>query len=468
MTKATGSFEALAAREGGLQHRLSSAQLAMIAIGSAIGTGLFLGSGAAIQLAGPGVIASYAIGALIALLLMGCLAEMVVAHPTTGSFGAYAEHYVSPLAGFLVRYAYWAAVVFVIGAEVTAVAVYMAYWFPGVPAWVWIVGFSAVLVWINASSVEVFGVAEYWCSMIKVVAIVAFLAVASYAIHRAPEGGSIGFHNYVDMGGFLPNGWHGVWFGAVVSIFSFFGIELIAVAAGEAREPEAAATRAFRSTLFRLVFFYLCTLALMLAVVPWQQAGTGKSPFVRVMEILGIAGGAGVMNFVVLTAALSSMNAQLYVSTRMLFSLARGGQAPRALGVVSQRGVPLRALAVSSSGAALAAVLSVVLPGHSFLLMMALAMFGALFTWLVIFITHLRFRRAAEREGRTLRFRMWGFPVLTVIGAIAMAVIIVSTAWMADFRMTLVVGVPFLLVMTLVFRQARLGVSPARQPSARS
>jgi L-asparagine transporter-like permease len=455
MDKATGSFEALAAREGGLQQRLSSAQLTMIAIGSAIGTGLFLGSGAAIQVAGPGVLVSYAIGAVIALLLMGCLAEMVVAHPTTGSFGAYAEHYVSPLAGFLVRYAYWAAVVFVIGAEVTAVAVYMAYWFPGVPAWMWIVGFSAVLVWINASSVDVFGVAEYWCSMIKVVAIVVFLVVASYAIHRAPEGGPIGFHNYVDAGGFLPHGVPGVWYGAVISIFSFFGIELIAVAAGEAREPEAAATRAFRSTLFRLVFFYLCTLALMLAVVPWQEAGTGQSPFVRVMQILGTSSGAGLMNFVVLTAALSSMNAQLYVSTRMLFSLARGGQAPRALGVANRRGVPVRALAVSSSGAALAPVMSVVLPGHSFLLMMSLAMFGALFTWLVIFVTHLRFRRAVEREGRTLRFRMWGFPVFTVVGAVAMAAIIVTTAWMPDFRMTLVAGVPFLIVLTGVYRWLR-------------
>ena len=455
MDKATGSFEARAAREGGLQQRLSSAQLTMIAIGSAIGTGLFLGSGAAIQVAGPGVLVSYAIGAVIALLLMGCLAEMVVAHPTTGSFGAYAEHYVSPLAGFLVRYAYWAAVVFVIGAEVTAVAVYMAYWFPGVPAWMWIVGFSAVLVWINASSVDVFGVAEYWCSMIKVVAIVVFLVVASYAIHRAPEGGPIGFHNYVDAGGFLPHGVPGVWYGAVISIFSFFGIELIAVAAGEAREPEAAATRAFRSTLFRLVFFYLCTLALMLAVVPWQEAGTGQSPFVRVMQILGTSSGAGLMNFVVLTAALSSMNAQLYVSTRMLFSLARGGQAPRALGVANRRGVPERALAVSSSGAALAPVMSVVLPGHSFLLMMSLAMFGALFTWLVIFVTHLRFRRAVEREGRTLRFRMWGFPVFTVVGAVAMAAIIVTTAWMPDFRMTLVAGVPFLIVLTGVYRWLR-------------
>jgi L-asparagine transporter-like permease len=259
----------------------------------------------------------------------------------------------------------------------------------------------------------------------------------------------------VDAGGFLPHGVPGVWYGAVISIFSFFGIELIAVAAGEAREPEAAATRAFRSTLFRLVFFYLCTLALMLAVVPWQEAGTGQSPFVRVMQILGTSSGAGLMNFVVLTAALSSMNAQLYVSTRMLFSLARGGQAPRALGVANRRGVPERALAVSSSGAALAPVMSVVLPGHSFLLMMSLAMFGALFTWLVIFVTHLRFRRAVEREGRTLRFRMWGFPVFTVVGAVAMAAIIVTTAWMPDFRMTLVAGVPFLIVLTGVYRWLR-------------
>ena len=185
--------------QGGLRRSLTSGQLSMIAIGGAIGTGLFLGSGFAIGLAGPSVLVSYAIGGLITLLLMGCLAEMTVAHPTTGSFGDYAERYLGPLAGFLVRYAYWSAIVLAVGTEVTAVALYMAYWLPDVPGWYWIVGFSAALVGINMASVRVFGTVEYIFSSLKIVAIVAFLIVGSVILFRAPAGSGRGIANYTAM-----------------------------------------------------------------------------------------------------------------------------------------------------------------------------------------------------------------------------------------------------------------------------
>jgi amino acid transporter, AAT family len=207
----------------------------MIAIGGAIGTGLFLGSGFAISIAGPGVVLSYAIGALIALLLMGCLAEMTITHPTSGSFGAWAEYYVSPLAGFLVRYAYWSAIVLAVGTEVTAIAVYMRYWYPHVPGWIWILAFSAVLIGINAVNVTLFGAVEYCFSTLKIVAILAFIVLGCWFVFRG-----IGFGNYTAHGGVLPNGVWGMWVAVLVAIFSYFSIEMIAVAAGEARDPQRA------------------------------------------------------------------------------------------------------------------------------------------------------------------------------------------------------------------------------------
>src|SRR5579871_3155081 len=329
----TDSIETIVGRESGLHKGLTSRKISMIAIGGAIGTGLFLGSGFAISTAGPSVLISYAIGALIALLLMGCLAEMTIAHPTTGSFGTYAEQYLGPLAGYLVRSLYWMSVVLGVGTEITAVALYMKFWFPAQPGWLWILLFSGTLIGINASSVKSFGSVEYGFSFIKVAAIVGFILVAGYVVLVAPPDalqatGSVGFHNYTAVGGFFPHGFSGTWVATIMAVFSYLSIEMIAIAAGEAAEPRVAITRAFRSTVFRLVLFYLLTLALMLAVVPWTQAGSSESPFVTVMRALGIPAAAGIMNFVVLIAALSAMNSQLYVTTRMLFSMSRAGYAP--------------------------------------------------------------------------------------------------------------------------------------------
>jgi amino acid transporter, AAT family len=445
------SFDKIAEREGGLRRGLGSAQLSMIAIGGAIGTGLFLGSGFAIGFAGPSVLVSYAIGAVIALLLMGCLAEMTVAHPVAGSFGAWAEYYIGARAGFLVRYAYWTCIVFAVGTEVTAIAVYMRFWWPGVPGWVWIVGFSAVLIAVNALNVGVFGVIEYSFSALKVTAILAFIALAGWFVWAAPASGGVGFANYASHGGFFPKGLWGCWAGVIVALFSYFSIEMIAVAAGEAKDPQRAVTQAFRATIVRLILFYLLTLALMLAVVPWVglASSTAESPFVKVMAATHIPHAAGVVNFVILVAALSAMNSQLYISTRMMFSLSRAGFAPARLGALSARGVPVWALLLSTLGIALATVLYVLYPDAAFTLMMAISMFGAMFVWMMVFVTHLYFRRA-HRE--TLAFRMPGYPFTSALGIVLMAAALVTTLFTREFRMTLVYGVPFLLVLVVVYQ----------------
>jgi L-asparagine transporter-like permease len=447
-------FSAIIQRESGLRRSLTARKLSMIAIGGAIGTGLFLGSGFAIGTAGPSVLVSYAIGALIALMLMGCLAEMTVTHPTTGSFGTYAEYYLSPLAGFMVRYAYWTCIVLAVGTEVTAIALYMKFWFPSVPGWLWIALFSGSLITVNALSVSTFGTVEYWFSLLKITAIIAFILLAGFLVARGNPvtAGSIGFRNYTAYGGFLPHGFSGMWVAVIMAIFSFLSIEMIAVAAGEAAQPEVAITRAFFSTVVRLVLFYLLTLALMLAVLPWNLAGSAKSPFVMVMEALHVPAAGGVMNFVILIAALSAMNSQLYISTRMMFSLSRAGQAPKGLGALTPKGIPFNALLVSTSGIAVATVLSVVSPGRAFLMMVGVSVFGAMFTWMMIFVTHFYFRRARAREGGApARFRMWGFPLTTLLGAGLMAALLLTTAFTEAFRMTLVFGLPYLGLLAVIY-----------------
>jgi L-asparagine transporter-like permease len=347
-----------------------------------------------------------------------------------------------------------------VGTEVTAVALYMKFWFPAAPGWIWIVGFSGLLITVNAFSVSTFGTVEYWFSLIKIAAIVCFILLAGYLLAQ----GSVGLRNYTAFGGFLPHGFSGMWIAVIMAIFSYLSIEMIAVAAGEAAQPEVAITQAFFSTVVRLVLFYLLTLALMLAVLPWTQAGSAKSPFVMVMEALRVPAAGGLMNFVILIAALSAMNSQLYISTRMMFSLSRAGQAPRALGRLTSKGVPFNALWVSTSGVALAALLSVISPGRAFLMMVGVSVFGAMFTWMMIFVTHFYFRRARARAGNPpARFRMWGFPVTTLLGAALMAALLITTAFTDAFRMTLVFGLPYLALLAFIFRwrYRKSAVAPA-------
>jgi amino acid transporter, AAT family len=315
--------------------------------------------------------------------------------------------------------------------------------------------------------VDLFGAVEYWLSAIKITAIIVFILLAGYVIWRAPAAAAgaatPGFHNYLDHGGFFPHGVWGAWTAVIVAIFSYLSIEMIAVAAAEAADPQQAVMRAFRSTVLRLVLFYLVTLALVLAIMPWTAAGIEESPFVKVLRTLAIPGAAGLFNGVILVAALSAMNSQLYITTRMMFSLSRARDAPRALGDLSARGVPVRALLLSGSGSAVAAVLSVVAPKSAFILMVSISAFGAMFTWMMIFVTHYRFRRA--RHGQPAPgFQMVGFPFTTILGAALMAAVLLTTAFTAAFRMTLVFGLPFLAVLSLVYRYrlrraSRVGVA---------
>jgi AAT family amino acid transporter len=454
-----------------LTRGLSSGQLSMIAIGGAIGTGLFLGSSLAVHLAGPGVIFSYLIGALIALLLMGALSEMAVAHPTAGSFGVYAELYVNRWAGFVIRYTYWAVECIAIGGEAVAIAIYCQWWFPNTPKWMWTVAFSLALLYVNARSVGSFGTFEYWFAMIKVVAIILFIVFGAamlfgFGLFGFGPSPAIGFTNYTAFGGLLPAGWKGVWMAMVFVIFSYIGTEVVAVTAGEARDPAKAIPRAMRSMLSRLVLFYIGAIVVLLGIVPWNQiqpgAGVTASPFVRVFQLIGIPAAGHLVNFVVITAAASSMNCNLYLASRTMFSLSRGGYAPALLGQLSKRGVPTNALLISAAGLAIASVVALFYPDSAYVYLFGVSLFGALFVWLMIFVTHLYFRPRWEALGRPrLPVRMIGYPYTSLLGAALLAAILITTWWVEGMRITLIAGIPWLVVVSVVYFLVRRKFSHA-------
>jgi AAT family amino acid transporter len=442
------------ASEHGLARKLSERQMSMIAIGGAIGTGLFLGSALAVRTAGPGVILSYIFAAIVALLLMYCLCEMAVVHPTAGSFGVYADLYLSPWAGFVVRYTYWAAQAIAIGGEAVAAGIYTQWWFPRTPAWMWVIVYAAVLVFVNARSVGAFGSFEYWFSMIKVSAIVVFILLGAAVLLGVHQGRPIGLENFRAHGGFLPHGWTGVVLALSFVIFSFIGTEIVAVTAGEAKDPARSVPRAMRSMLLRLVIFYVGAIAILVGVIPWTQIQPGESvtvsPFVRVFDVMHVPAAAHIVNFVVLTAALSGMNCSLYLATRMMFSLARAGYAPAALGRVSHKGAPIPALLVSTVGLAIATAIAIAFPNSAYVYMLGIALFGALFVWFMIFVTHLSFRRH-ERGVRDLPVRMPLFPLTTIMGALAVLGITASTWWVDGMRVTLEAGLPWLVMLSVAY-----------------
>jgi L-asparagine transporter-like permease len=286
--------------------------------------------------------------------------------------------------------------------------------------------------------------------MLKVVTIVLFLILGA-ALLLGIGFPRLGGSNYVAHGGFLPNGWTGVGLGVAMAVFSYLGLEIVALTSGEAKDPAVALPRAMRWTLARLGIFYIGGLAVVVGVVPWKQVGLGESPFVRVFEAAGIPAAAGVMNFVVLTAALSSVNCNLYLTARMLFSLARGGYAPAALGRLSKRGTPIVALLASSVGMIAALFLEHWYQGGAYVYMLGTAFFGGIFVWLMIFVTHLAFRRrTASWPQPPVRFAPRG-PWSSLLGGIALGAVLVSTWWVPGLRITLTAGLPWLLFISLCY-----------------
>lgn len=437
----------------GLRRDLSGRQVGMIALGGAIGTGLFLGSGLAISVAGPAVIVAYVVAALAALALAYALAEMIVVHPEAGGFGAIAHRYLGGFASFVQRWMYWAAQVVNLGSEVVAAGIYVRFWYPELPLWVPVVVFSVLMLGVNAVAVRFFGEFEYWFAMVKVVTIVVFVLLGlTYLFLGLPGHAPIGLGT-LTRDGFLPNGIGAVWLALTAVTFSYLGTEAVAMTAAESRDPARDVPRAARNMVVRLALFYVLAVFVVVAILPWNQGSGGdvtQSPFVRLFAMAGIPAAAGIMNFVVLTAALSAMNTNLYVTSRMAVSLARDGYAPRWFAGIGRGGAPRRALLLSAGGLALAAGISATAPETAFPLLLGLALFGALLTWLIIFASQLAFRRSRAADGLPASpVRLPGAPVTTVLAMVFLVAVLLTMPFTEQFATAWVAGVPFLVLLCL-------------------
>lgn len=418
--------------------------MAMVAVGGSIGTGLLLGSGAAVQIAGPAIIISYLMGAFLAWTVTNALGELASAHPAAGSFGVYAERYLNPWAGFVAGYGYWYSIVMSVGAELVASAAYCKYWFPSVPGLVWVAFYAAILLFINLRTVGDYGTFEYWFAMVKVVTIAVFIFVGVWLL----AGGKVA-PQYQSNGGFLPHGPLSPLLALSFAIFSFLGIEMVAISSGEARSRQEVA-RATKIMFAVLAFVYIGAAVVLVGVLPWNRAGVSESPFVTVFDVAGIPAASTLMNVVVLTAALSGSNAAIYVASRMLFSLARSGYAPPALGRLNKSGSPRLALLASAAGVPMALVMERWLPQSAFLYILGASLFGGMLSWWISLAAHIAFRRQASREElAALPFRAPGGLWMSVIGFVGIAVAIGTTWWVPQTRITIVSGVPYLVLLSL-------------------
>jgi AAT family amino acid transporter len=409
-------------QEQGLHHQLTAGQMTMVAVGGSIGTGLLLGSAAALEVAGPSVILSYIIAAFLAYTVAMALGELASTHPAAGSFGVYGELYLNQYLGFLCRAAYWASIAFSIGAELTASATYMSYWFPVVPGELWVILFSALLLLVNLRSVASYGRFEFWFSMIKLATIVAFIlagAALLFSGRVAPQ--------YTAHGGFFPKGPVAPLLAVFWAIYAFGGIEMLAVTTGESRSSKDI-PRAVHLTFFLLAGLYLGAITILAGVMPWNHTGVAESPFVSVLRLAKVPAAAYFMNFVVLTAALSGANAKLYVASRLLFSMGRSGWAPASMGKLSASGSPRMAVLVSSYGIVTALIIENWAGNRAFVYIMGAAFSGLIFSWVVSLAAHISFRRRlTSQEVSALPLRsplgIWG----SVLGFILVAIAILHT-----------------------------------------
>lgn len=442
-----------------LDRKMESRHIQMISLGGVIGTGLFLSSGYTIHQAGPlGTVIAYFIGALIVYSVMLCLGELSVAMPYTGSFHVYAKRFISPAAGFVVAILYWLTWTIALGSEFTAAGLIMRNWFPHTPVWIWSLLFMIGIVLSNVFSVRIFAESEFWLAAIKVFAIIAFIVLGGLAVvgiipiqgySHAP-----GLHNFV-KDGLFPTGFGGVFTTMLTVNFAFSGTELIGVTAGEAKDPEKTLPKAIHTTLWRLVIFFIGSMIIMAALIPYKQAGVTQSPFVHVFKMMGIPFAADIMNFVVLSAIVSAANSGLYASTRMLWSLSNEGMLPKIFAKTTRRNIPTVSLAVSMLGGILALLSSVVAADTVYLVLVSISGLAVVFVWMAIALSEFNFRKqflAAGHSLSELKYQTPGYPFVPLFAFISSALSCILIWFDPQQRVALYWTLPFVLICYLGYQ----------------
>lgn len=450
--------DAASKNEPTLQRGLQNRHIQLIALGGAIGTGLFLGIGPAIQMAGPAVLLGYGVAGIIAFLIMRQLGEMVVEEPVSGSFAHFAWKYWGPFAGFLSGWNYWVMFVLVGMAELTAAGIYMQYWLPDVPTWIWAAAFFFFIIInaVNLVNVRLYGETEFWFALIKVLAIIGMIGFGLWLLFSGHGGEHASIDNLWRYNGFFATGWHGLLLSLAVIMFSFGGLELIGITAAEARDPQKSIPKAVNQVVYRILLFYIGSLVVLLALYPWVEVKSNSSPFVMIFHNLDSNVVASALNFVILVASLSVYNSGVYSNSRMLFGLSVQGNAPKFLTRVSHRGVPVNSLMLSGAITSLVVLINYLLPQKAFSLLMALVVATLLLNWIMICLAHLRFRAAMRRKGRETQFKALFYPAGNYLCIAFLALILVLMCTMDDMRLSAIllpVWIVFLFIAFTVLRR---------------
>lgn len=464
--------------EGALTRGLKNRHIQLIALGGAIGTGLFLGSAGVMKSAGPSMLLGYAIGGFVAFLIMRQLGEMIVAEPVAGSFSHFAHKYWGDFAGFTSGWNYWVLYVLVGMSELTAVGKYVQYWWPHIPMWVTAASFFVLINLINLASVKVYGETEFWFALIKVLAVLGMIALGSYLLFFGLAGPDASVRNLWERGGFFPNGWTGLAMMMPIIMFSFGGLELVGITAAEASEPSKTIPKAVNQVIYRILVFYIGALGVLLSLTPWDTlvatisshaaAGDeyGGSPFVMVFSLLGSSTAANVLNFVVLTAALSVYNSCVYCNSRMLYGLADQGNAPRALMKVDDRGVPVLAIGLSALVTGLCVLVNYLIPAKALELLMALVVAALVINWAMISLAHMRFRAAKIREQAPIAFPAFWYPAGNYLCLGFMAAILIVMFMIPPLRPSVIAIPIWLALLWGCYAVKRRREGPVAEPGA--
>lgn len=438
-----------------LHRGLESRHITLMSLGAAIGVGLFLGSAGAIKIAGPAVLLTYALGGLVIFFVMRALGELAVENPVAGSFSRYAQDFIGPLTGFITGWNYWFLWIVTCMAEITAVGVYMTFWFPDSPKWIWALAALVLMTLVNLIAAKVFGEFEFWFALIKIVAIIAMIVIGLAVILFGFRNGwvAVGFSNLWSHGGFMPNGFSGVIGALPIVMFAYLGVEMIGVTAGEANNPKKTLPKAINTVLLRVLIFYIGALIVILAIYPWNQMDGTQSPFVMMFDNVGIRYAAGIINFVVLTAALSSCNSGIFSTGRMLFNLAAQKQAPKIFYVVGKSGVPTIAILFSAAVLLIGVVLNYFFEGSDvFLYITSVATFGAIWTWIVIIISQIKFRKSLNAEQvKALSFKNIFYPFGSYFAIAFLLMVTVLMYFNDGTRIALIVGPIWILLLVVSY-----------------
>lgn len=470
-----GQMQKLESTTGALKRTMKARHLVMLSLGGVIGTGLFFNTGYIIASTGAvGTLLAYAVGALVVWLVMQSLGELSVAIPETGAFHVYASRYLGPATGYTVAWLYWLTWTVALGSSFTAAGFCMQYWFPQIPIWIWCLVFCCGIFSFNILSARWFAEGEFWFSLIKVLTIVLFIilgAAAIFGLLPMHDGTAPPFLHNITSQGWFPHGTLPILMTMVAVNFAFSGTELIGIAAGETEAPQRVIPIAIKTTIIRLIIFFLGTVFVLAALIPMQQAGVEKSPFVLVFEKLGVPYAADLMNLVILTAILSAANSGLYASGRMLWSLANQRTLPSYFARVNRRGIPIVAVAFSMLGGILALLSSIVAPDTVFVALSAISGFAVVVVWLSICASHYQFRRHHYQQGRSaaeLIYRAPGYPLLPILGSILCLIACLGLAFDPTQRIALYCGIPFVgfCYLTYYLSQLRRQTSSTLTPSS--